>query len=91
MTPHRHGQDMLPETLDWRRWVKGQSIEVVKLQIWCSCPLMAAEVCLSRATVPREHTETVLTILADSVLPAPDSPLIRIACRCSSIIMFVNA
>ena len=32
-----------------------------------------------------------LTILADSVLPAPDSPEIRIACRCSSIIMLENA
>jgi len=33
----------------------------------------------------------VRTILADSVLPAPDSPEMRIACRCSSIIMLENA
>jgi hypothetical protein len=35
--------------------------------------------------------EWQLTILADSVLPAPDSPEMRIACRCSSIIMLENA
>lgn len=29
--------------------------------------------------------------MADSVLPAPDSPEMRIACRCSSIIMLENA
>lgn len=32
-----------------------------------------------------------MTILALSVLPAPLSPLIRMACRCSSIIMALNA
>lgn len=32
-----------------------------------------------------------ITILALSVFPAPDSPLIRIACRCSSIIMALKA
>ena len=32
-----------------------------------------------------------MTILALSVLPAPDSPEIRMACRCSSIIMAENA
>lgn len=32
-----------------------------------------------------------ITIFALSVLPAPDSPLIRMACRCSSIIMALKA
>lgn len=32
-----------------------------------------------------------MTVFADSVLPAPDSPLMRMACRCSSIIMFEKA
>ena len=31
------------------------------------------------------------TILALSVFPAPDSPLIRMACFCSSIIIKLNA
>ena len=56
-----------------------------------ACRLMLAAFCWPECGELARCARYCITIFALSVLPAPDSPLTRMACRCSSIIMAENA